>query len=172
MATRGDQRRGAPMPSAPTGTRPRYSRLAAAGGAFATTLVAVLGGVGVLPAGRGVARAASAPAAEHPPEGLIRLSGAAAKPGASTATTGATSPDDLALPADSGSGRRIVFDMTHQRVWLVATGADTGRDTVRRTYPVSGSLTDNLQPGTYSVYSRSLDAWGVDDSGSMKYMVR
>jgi hypothetical protein len=29
-----------------------------------------------------------------------------------------------------------------------------------------------LQPGTYSVYSRSHDAVGVDDSGTMKFMVR
>jgi lipoprotein-anchoring transpeptidase ErfK/SrfK len=43
---------------------------------------------------------------------------------------------------------------------------------VRRTYLVSGSVTDNLRPGTYAVYSKSLRAWGVDDSGSMRYMVR
>ena len=27
-------------------------------------------------------------------------------------------------------------------------------------------------PGTYEVYSKSKQAWGIDDSGSMKYMVR
>jgi len=43
---------------------------------------------------------------------------------------------------------------------------------VERTYLVSGSLTDNLHPGTYSVYSKSEDAVGIDDSGTMKYMVR
>jgi hypothetical protein len=74
------------------------------------------------------------------------------------------------LPAASGTGRRVVFDITSQRVWLVEQVA--GRDVVLRTYLVSGSLTDNLQPGTYQVYSRSLHAWGVDDSGSMRYMVR
>jgi lipoprotein-anchoring transpeptidase ErfK/SrfK len=37
---------------------------------------------------------------------------------------------------------------------------------------VSGSLTDNLDPGTYEVYSRSEDAVGIDDSGTMKYFVR
>jgi hypothetical protein len=71
------------------------------------------------------------------------------------------------LPADSGTGRRIVFSMGDQRVWLV--GDD---DDVERTYLVSGSLTDNLHPGTYSVYSKSEDAVGIDDSGTMKYMVR
>jgi L,D-transpeptidase-like protein len=88
-----------------------------------------------------------------------------------------TAQDDLAdddnadldppVPADSGDGKRIVFDQSDQRVWLV--DAD---DTVERTYLVSGSLYDNLFPGTYSVYSRSEQAWGVDDSGTMKYFVR
>ena len=71
------------------------------------------------------------------------------------------------VPDDSGDGRRIVFDQSDQRVWLVDD--DEG---VERTYLVSGSLYDNLEPGTYSVYSRSEDAWGIDDSGTMKYFVR
>jgi hypothetical protein len=83
-----------------------------------------------------------------------------------------TALDDAAppVPEDSGTGRRIVFDMARQRVWLV--GQRAGQDVVRRSYRVSGSVTDNLQPGTYSVYSRSARAWGIDDSGSMRYMVR
>ena len=43
---------------------------------------------------------------------------------------------------------------------------------MRRTYPVSGSIYDNLDPGTYEVYSRSEQAWGIDDSGEMRYFVR
>jgi lipoprotein-anchoring transpeptidase ErfK/SrfK len=61
----------------------------------------------------------------------------------------------------------VVFDMSAQRVWLV-----DGADRVRRTYLVSGSLTDNLRPGTYEVYSTSRHAVGIDDSGRMQYMVR
>ena len=71
------------------------------------------------------------------------------------------------VPDDSGDGRRIVFDQSDQRVWLVDDDED-----VERTYLVSGSLYDNLEPGTYSVYSRSEQAWGIDDSGTMKYFVR
>lgn len=71
------------------------------------------------------------------------------------------------VPSDSGEGRRIVFDMSDQRVWLV-----DGREVARRTYLVSGSLYDNLSPGTYSVYSRSRHAVGIDDSGTMEFMVR
>ena len=74
---------------------------------------------------------------------------------------------DPPVPAGSGEGRRIVFDQSDQRVWLVDEDG-----TVERTYPVSGSRYDNLFPGTYSVYSRSEQAWGVDDSGTMKYFVR
>lgn len=72
-----------------------------------------------------------------------------------------------ALPADSGQGRRIVFAESLQRVWLVD---DAGA--VVRTYPVSGSRYDNLQPGTYAVYSRSRNATAFDGSGSMEYFVR
>ena len=52
------------------------------------------------------------------------------------------------------------------------SGWSTTTTTVARTYLVSGSLYDNLDPGTYSVYSRSEQAYGVDDSGTMKYFVR
>lgn len=71
------------------------------------------------------------------------------------------------LPVESGSGKRVVFDISSQRVWLVDEG-----DEVRRTYLVSGSVTDNLAPGSYEVYSTSRHAVGVDDSGTMQYMVR
>lgn len=71
------------------------------------------------------------------------------------------------LPRRSGSGRRVVFDQSEQRVWLVGGG-----DRVRRTYPVSGSLHDNLDPGSYTVYSRSRHAIGIDESGTMQFMVR
>ena len=72
-----------------------------------------------------------------------------------------------ALPAGSGSGRRIVFSEGEQRVWLVDGSGD-----VLRSYLVSGSATDNLDPGTYDVYSRSRWAVGIDDSGTMQYFVR
>jgi lipoprotein-anchoring transpeptidase ErfK/SrfK len=164
-------------------TRPRYGRLGAAAAAVLVTLVAVLGGMGVLPASSAdenpvvggsllsqVSQDASA-AADASGRGL-QLAAASAGPVAAPRGTrvSAASPATT-LPANSGHGRRIVFAIGVQRVWLVGTGAH-GRDVVRRTYPVSGSVTDNLQPGSYSVYSRSLHAIGVDDSGTMRYMVR
>ncbi len=77
-------------------------------------------------------------------------------------------PDSEAvLPADSGAGRRVVFDMSAQRVWLVGP-----RNGVRRTYLVSGSRTGNLGPGHYEVYSRSRHAVSYTYEETMRFMVR
>ena len=75
--------------------------------------------------------------------------------------------DATLLPDSSGEGRRVVFSESRQRVWLVAGDGD-----VERTYPVSGSVSDNLFPGSYEVFSRSEDAVGIDDSGTMRWFVR
>lgn len=72
-----------------------------------------------------------------------------------------------ALPHASGEGRRIVFSEVAQRVWLVAADGS-----VERTYLVSGSKFDNLNPGTYAVQSKSRFATAFDYSGSMEYFVR
>ena len=152
-------------------TRPRWNRLGAAGGALGVTLVAVLGGIGILPVEPGPAVAASLPRQSNaqPDTKTDSLALADSAPTADTRGDQATSKVNVpSLPANSGTGRRIVFAMADQRVWLV----DDEDDDVERTYLVSGSLTDNLHPGTYSVYSKSEDAVGIDDSGTMKYMVR
>jgi hypothetical protein len=162
------QHRGAPV-------RPRYGRLAALGSSLSVTLVAVLGGTGVLPSAAGgdpqagVARAGSTieKVADPSPTGadLSELTSSGAR---ADAVEAENSPArDTALPGDSGTGKRIVFSEGRQRVWLV-----TGAKHVERTYLVSGSIYDNLDPGTYSVYSKSEQAWGIDDSGTMRYFVR
>ena len=74
---------------------------------------------------------------------------------------------ETSVPARSGAGRRVVFSENEQRVWLVRSNG-----AVRRTYLVSGSLEDNLDPGTYAVFSRSRWAVGIDDSGVMEFFVR
>jgi hypothetical protein len=149
--------------------RLRYGRLGAAASSLGVTSVAVLGGFGLLPSSAQPAeRPAIAPAAATPSPAaapdLVRpeSAGAATTPGERVGvSTGSM------LPGDSGAGRRVVFSQTRQRVWLV--GRDGG---VRRTYLVSGSVHDNLDPGSYDVYSRSMHALGVDDSGTMRYFVR
>jgi hypothetical protein len=129
-----------------------------------------------------LARAATTPSPEPsdaPPAGAKAKTKAATTQGQPSPSDGpADGPaDDMAdndasqlappVPAHSGEGKRIVFDQSDQRVWLVDED-----ETVEKTYLVSGSLYDNLFPGTYSVYSRSEQAWGVDDSGTMRYFVR
>nr|WP_255670181.1 L,D-transpeptidase [Aeromicrobium wangtongii] len=74
---------------------------------------------------------------------------------------------DPAVPAGSGTGRRIVFDQSDQRVWLVRSDG-----TAERTYAVSGSRFDNLEPGSYTVQSKTRHATAFDASGTMEYFVR
>jgi hypothetical protein len=162
--------------------RPRYGRIAALSTALTVTIVAALGGLGVLAsstANAGVkadpaAYTSSAPTPSPDPSDPVSESVTVTTPetttsSSSTAPAGASTDltADTALPASSGTGLRIVFSQSRQRVWLVDASDD-----VERTYLVSGSTTDNLQPGTYEVYSRSRWAVGVDDSGVMQYFVR
>lgn len=74
---------------------------------------------------------------------------------------------DPAPPVRSGEGRRIVFDLSGQQVWLVGRAGS-----VQSTYLVSGSVYDNLDPGRYEVYSRSANATSFDYSSTMRWMVR
>lgn len=172
--------------------KPRYGRIAVLATSVLVSATTVLGGLGVLPAGGSPSYAADgasgtsddgaaatlsageqADQGEAPDAGepAAAQSDAAESSGIVVPDTEATEaepdPDDLLVPEDSGEGRRVVFDEGAQRVWLVK-----GDGTVKRTYLVSGSIYDNLDPGSYQVYSRSERAWGIDDSGTMKYMVR
>jgi len=163
-----------------TQVRPRYPRIVAAGSALLVTVVTLLGGIGVLPSGSPAAAETARPGdrvalttltipdATGGPDHLTTQAPPWARPQAPTPTPAPSAePTSPALPSDSGSGKRVVFDISDQRVWLVEKG-----DEVRRTYLVSGSLTDNLDPGTYAVYSRSRHAVGIDDSGVMEYFTR
>ena len=157
--------------------RPRYGRIGALAGATLTTMVSLLGAAGVIP----VTSAASAAT----PSGQGGFALSALDPGPGFPTTGSAVSDDpsgnpegarrdltgsVAVPARSGEGRRVVMDLSRQRVWLVDESAE-GEESVLRTYLVSGSLTDNLRPGSFEVFSRSIDATGIDGS-SLRYMVR
>jgi len=141
----------------------------------------MLGGIGVLPsvASNGQATVArdtpaedtsgadSAEPTTSEAADLAAATYAGTGPAPSPTTAAPVAPVDPSVPPGAGDGRRIVFSQGQQRVWLV--GED---ETVERTYLVSGSVYDNLEPGTYAVYSRSEQAWGIDDSGSMRYFVR
>lgn len=71
------------------------------------------------------------------------------------------------IPANSGSGKRVVLDLTAQQVWLVD---DDGSE--HRSYMVSASRYDNLDPGTYEVFSTSRHAVSWNHTETMEYMVR
>ncbi|MBS44749.1 MAG: hypothetical protein CMH83_16615 [Nocardioides sp.] len=173
--------------------RPRWGRIAVLAVSVTTTAVGLLGGFGVFPSAADTDGVAASVVRD--PEGVAAQPAAADPTGEPTAdptseptsepteepaeepagetsepTTADIQPAVAPLPAGSGSGTRVVFDQSEQRVWLVDT--EDGEDVVRRTYLVSGSVTDNLQPGTYEVFSKSEDAWGIDDSGTMKWFVR
>ena len=73
---------------------------------------------------------------------------------------------NVPLPANSGTGRRIVYSNPQQRVWLVS---DDG--TVEYTYNVSGRR-GVPAGGTYSVFSKSRVTSAGHDGITMRNMVR
>ncbi len=83
-------------------------------------------------------------------------------------TSATAQRDDTSLPKDTGPGKRIVYDISAQRVWLVAASGK-----VRRTYLVSGGKDPTLlDPGRYAVYSMSREAVSYNHTSTMQYMVR
>jgi len=79
-----------------------------------------------------------------------------------------TEPDvtkSVELPADSGTGKRMVMSISQQRVWWV----DESWAEIR-TALVSGRA-NTPQTGTFQVYSKTENATGLDGS-KMNYFVR
>ena len=152
--------------------RPRYGRIAAFAGSFVVTATAVLAGTGVLPDGGAASYASQRSGGSGDAGGAVSLA-ADALTGLTVSDTSGEPPATerrtvpTPVPDDSGEGKRVVFDISDQRVWLVR-----GDGSVKRSYLVSGSVYDNLDAGTYEVYSRSEQATGIDDSGTMRFMVR
>lgn len=114
------------------------------------------------PSSTPTARAGATGKATGAPSGAdtVAAAGGAESHAASTEAT-------LVPPARSGSGRRVVFDQSDQRVWLVKANGQ-----VQRTYLVSGSKFDQLKPGQYEVYSTSRHATSYKGGSTMQYMVR
>ncbi|WP_394814523.1 hypothetical protein [Streptomyces chisholmiae] len=65
------------------------------------------------------------------------------------------------LPADSGTGERVVYSLEQRRVWLVEVSPDGTGDIVRRTHEVFPS-SRSPEPGGYQVTSRSERGTGSD----------
>lgn len=78
------------------------------------------------------------------------------------------SAGDPRVPRDSGRGKRVVYDRSAQRVWLVRKD-----ESVHATYLVSGHKYGTLPAvGRYRVKSRSRYTQSLDGSVRMQYMVR
>jgi len=71
------------------------------------------------------------------------------------------------LPRRSGIGRRVVYSIGQQHVWVIDP-----RNNVIRTFPVSG-MKGQPRPGTYSVFSKSLNSFSPEIPGvTFRYMTR
>ncbi len=83
-----------------------------------------------------------------------------------TGTAAPEPPPFPAVPANSGTGRRIIYSNSDQRVWIIEASGQ-----IRDSYLVSGR--ENVpNPGTYSVFSKSELAFAGHDGITMKHMVR
>lgn len=82
--------------------------------------------------------------------------------------TGTATPvaPTVRVPENSGSGRRIIYAIEDQRVWLIDEN-----ESVDDTYLVSGKKETPLV-GSYEVFSKSPLAWAGHDGITMNHMVR
>jgi hypothetical protein len=80
-------------------------------------------------------------------------------------TATSTSAKPAALPADSGTGKRVVYSLSRQQVWAVAADGS-----VARQFSVTAGSAAPA-PGSYAVYSRSSSGRGGDGL-SVLYVVR
>lgn len=82
-------------------------------------------------------------------------------------TTTTTIPPEEVLPANSGTGRRVVYSNSAMRVWAVDEAGN-----VVKTHRVSGKRFVP-PPGTYSVFSRSLYTYSRSNPAiKWMYMIR
>lgn len=166
--------------------RSRFRRALAAFSAAAVAAVAVGGALGLWPVGSPAESDLPVASAEvvdttdrpllEPVLAMVNVAARDVEGLVASAVPAATSSvperlprraEEVAVPARSGEGRRVVFDMSAQRVWLVRRDGSAARN-----YPVSGSKHDNLSPGHYEVYSTSRHATSYTYVETMEYMVR
>jgi lipoprotein-anchoring transpeptidase ErfK/SrfK len=108
----------------------------------------------------GVAPAAGAATSPSPPPAGTATSVPSTPSGAATPTRTTQALPSRPVPANSGTGRRIVYqESVPQHVWVI-----DGKGRVVRDFPVSGRK-DWPRPGTYRVFSKS------PRSSSQQYLV-
>ena len=99
----------------------------------------------------------------EPAPGAVDLSGMPLSPVASAGSDAPELPED----AGQGTGKRVVYERSSQRVWAIDDD-----EQIVRSYLVSGSRYRNEVPGWHSVYSRSESALGWDLQADLPYMIR
>ncbi len=87
--------------------------------------------------------------------------------GVELSPVGSAGDDAPPLPADSGSGYRVVYDRAGQRVWAVDEN-----ERIIRSWLVSGSTYANEIPGTHEVYSRSEVSTAWNGKAYLPNMIR
>ncbi|MET9731236.1 L,D-transpeptidase [Streptomyces sp. NPDC006458] len=92
----------------------------------------------------------------------------AARPSVSAPASPKPKPSEAvppAAPAESGTGRRVVYSLGERRVWLVDAS-----DAVRRTFPVwPGTVAPD--PGSYTVGERAEDPTTGSDGVEIEHIV-
>ena len=76
-------------------------------------------------------------------------------------------PDAPPLPPDTGTGKRVVYSRSGQRVWAVDKN-----NRVVRSWLVSGSKYNNEVPGVHEVYSRSEVSTAWNGKAFLPHMIR
>ncbi|WP_020580204.1 L,D-transpeptidase [Actinopolymorpha alba] len=170
------------------GPRLRRWRLVAAGSSALTVLVALLGAVGILPVQtvtvaasashsnigertRTVAdrsgRAEPTPTSDGGDAGSSKTPDPVPAPTETPdATPGSGADDTLPTDLDTGSGKRVVYALKANRVWLV-----NANDSVQRTYLVSGTKFGQLEAGSYDVIRTRRHTTSYHGTERMQYMV-
>jgi lipoprotein-anchoring transpeptidase ErfK/SrfK len=167
--------------------RLRRGRLIAAGLSVLVVAVAVLGAVGILPvhdasivtsagaddigsrASRDIADRSRRESPPPSPESTQK----AADPKPSTSVTPKTPPTPAVgamvgatMPAGTGKGKRVVYALRDNHVWLV-----DAHNIVQRSYPVSGTKFNQVSPGTYDVIRKRRYTTSYHGTERMQYMV-
>lgn len=134
--------------------------LSAMTGSAAAASGDLLSGLGLYQVGSAPPPGAASAAPPAPPP-AVAPAPAAAAPSPVSGIAGAP-----AVPPNSGTGRRVVYSVGSQRVWLVNDG-----ETLHGTWLVSGRAGEP-NPGNYSVFSRSRYAQAKKAGVRMEFMVR